>query len=104
MPRRQNRRKVLTPEVQGDDSYVVVTLPHVQEIQTIMEQKDDNLESFKVGSQIIADHVMEWNWVDDDGEPLACPKGEPDAVGCLTTDEYRRLIEILLGSTERKKK
>ena len=104
MPSRQNRRKVLTPEVQGDDSYVVVTLPHVQEIQAIMEQEGDNRRSFKVGSQIIADHVVEWNWVDDDGKPLACPKGEPKAVGHLTTYEYRRLIEILLGSTERKKK
>lgn len=104
MPRRQNRRRVETLSVQGDDSYVVVSLPHVSEIEEVMEQSGDNLESFKAGSMIIAKHVHEWNWVDDDGGDLPLPNSGNDNVGLLTTEEFKLLIELMLGSTEQKKK
>ena len=104
MPQRQNRRKVITAELQGEDSYVIVTLPRVSEIEDVIERMGDDLQSFKSGSQIIANHVLEWNWVDDDGGPLPLPSGDAEKVGLLTTEEYKGLLDILLGDKAEQKK
>jgi hypothetical protein len=104
MPQRQNKRKVVTTELQGEDSFVVVTLPKVSEIEDVIKIMGDDLESFKCGSQIIADHILEWNWVDDDGESLPLPSGDAEIVGLLTTEEYKALLNMLLGDKTEKKK
>lgn len=88
----RGRRRFETPEVQGDDSYVVATLPTVGEVQPIVEMEAAGRDTFEAKRAIVTDHVVEWNWVGDDGRPL------PVDVDLLTTDEYELLIDLLLGS------
>lgn len=103
MVRRQNRIHVVTTDLQGDDSYVIVTLPTVGEIKSILLHEGQNLESFEDGARIIRNHVFEWNWVDDDGNPLPTPKDDPAVVETLTTEEYRGLIALLMGGEGERK-
>lgn len=93
----------MTADVQGDDSYVVITLPEVAEIREILGHDGQDVETFEDGAGVIARHVLEWNWVDDDDKPLPVPTKDPSVVDRLTTLEYKALIEFLLGSEEDRK-
>lgn len=105
MPRRQNRIRAATPDVQGEDSYVVVTLPTTQELKAIIGLDDsDGLQAFESGAGLIRKHVREWNWVDDDDKPLPLPKDDPDVIGELTAQEFRTILDVMTGSADGKKK
>jgi hypothetical protein len=101
--RRKNRKRIQTASVQGDDSYVVVTLPSVADIRAIAALEGQNAEAFDGTVKIIAEHVHEWNWVDDDDKPLPSPVADPTVVELLTTEEYKLLVQLLLGSEETRK-
>lgn len=105
MPRRQNRIRAETVDVQGDDSYIVVTLPTTQELKAIIRLEDgDNVQAFDSGADLITRHVKEWNWVDDDEKPLPLPKDDPDVIGQLTAQEFRTVLDVMTGSIDGKKK
>lgn len=96
-PKRRQRR-FETPGVQGDDSYVVVTLPTVGEVQPIVELAAAGHDTFGAKRAVVTDHVIKWNWVGDDGRPLPLPVD----VDLLTTDEYELLTDLLFGSFRHK--
>lgn len=105
MPKRQNRIRAATPDVQGDDSYIVVTLPTTQELKAIIRLEDsDNVQAFESGADLIRNHLKEWNWVDDDEEPLPLPKDDMDVIGRLTAQEFRTVLDVMTGSADGKKK
>jgi hypothetical protein len=91
---KRRHRRFETPNVQGDDSYVVVTLPTVGEVRPIVEMEATGRDTFEAKRAIVTGHIVEWNWVGDDGRSLPLPVN----VDQLTTDEYELLIELLIGS------
>ena len=103
MPKRKNVHKVKTEDLQGEDSFVIICIPSVKKVRTLLKTAGSTLETFDAGASIIAEHVVEWNWVDNDGEPLPQPKDDPSVVDELTSDEYKRLSEIILGSEDQRK-
>ena len=88
----RKHRRFETTEVQGEDSYVIVALPTVGEVQPILELEAAGRDTFEAKRAIVTDHIVEWNWVGDDSRPL------PVDVDLLTTDEYELLIGLLIGS------
>jgi hypothetical protein len=90
MPTRQNVRKYDSPEVQGDDSWVVVRRYEVHEqragsarIRWAEGLKDRDKAAYDAfvtehsaspgdieGQKILAQNIVKWNWVDTDGTPL----------------------------------
>jgi hypothetical protein len=103
MARRKNRHKIPTPTVQGDDSYVIVTLPSVGSVKGIVSLTEQPIEAFDETSQILTAHVHEWNWVDDDEKQLPAPVDDPSVIDLLTIEEYRLLVRLLLGAEETRK-
>lgn len=99
MPKRQSVKKHDTSEVQGEDSYAVLSAVKVKEIRVIRKlAKTENFDEFEGGVSLLAKHVIGWNWVDDDGEPLPIPKDNPEVIDELTDDESKFLVNLMMGS------
>lgn len=91
-------RRVPTPDVQGDDSYVEIralTYGKAQEFALMAKNATDDAAKEKIGRLLVVDHVIGWNWVDDDGKPLPTPAANPDVVNLLTTEEMTCLTKAI---------
>ena len=45
--------------------------------------------------------VVDWDWVDDEGNPLAKPKDDPDVIDALHIDEQTFIVDnIDFGDVE----
>lgn len=101
------RRSVVThksDEVQGEGSFVVTTAVKVKEIRQIRKHaKDTDFDEFEGGIALLAKHVIKWNWVDDEGKPLPCPKDDPKVIDELTNEESEFLVGLLMGGKEEAK-
>ena len=102
MPSRKSTIRINAESVQGDDAYVVLRRLTVGEIKGAMQAPDDEdgLASFQRALKMYHDHVVEWNWVDDAGEPLPQLKDDPAIVDMLTDAETLFLGRALAGSEQ----
>lgn len=105
MPSRQSTRRVASKEVQGDDSFVVLRRLTVDEARAVREAaKEEGFDDFETSLRVVASHVVDWNWVDDDGNPLPLPATDGTVIGQLTDDEVRFLRDTLSGGSEQQRK
>ena len=51
---------------------------------------------------LVSAHVLEWNFVDDEGEPLPQPAEKPEVVDELTEEEATFIVLALTNSEEQK--
>ena len=124
MAKRRTVRKVETPELQGEGSYVVITAVKVKEIRKTRklslesevkqqaydkalaaDEKPEEFEAFDgfaSGLEMIQQHVKDWNWVDDNDVPLPQLKTNPEVVDELSTEEVTFLANLLTGEEESK--
>ena len=97
MPKRKykSREKINSEEVQGKGSWVVIRRPTWEDFEQAMNgnKPDEDPNEIQMGKKIIENLVDEWNWVDDDDQPL----GEPEAeiIRTLPFQEMQFLIEHL---------
>lgn len=127
MPKRQNTIKLNSEEVQGKDSYVIVRRPTVAEVKQWQKESRDLTKERKrkekelknnpeleeeleegdivieMSSERLATHIVGWNWVDDDGNPLPNPNNNIEIFDILTDDEFTFLGNCLLGNAETRK-
>lgn len=110
MPARQNVKTIPTPAVQGDDSWIKIKAMTVEQFnrnQAILrqaQQPDANAETLdSLATELFAEVVMDWNWVDDDGKPLPKPNGNPKVFGTLTMAELLTIGEALRPAIDEKK-
>lgn len=101
MSKRQNVKTIPTPELQGDDSWVKLKMPTVEQFNHMLELQRESEAATLAGDKTkMADMefaaraamsllVIGWNWVDDDDEPLPQPAGNPEVFGKLTMEEIR---------------
>lgn len=99
MAKRTSIVKHETDEFQGEGSFVVLSAMKVREVREL-RRLDDDADGFEIGIQMLADHIIEWNWVDDEGESLPLPKDDPEAIGRLTNSEADFLSELLIPKGE----
>ena len=96
MPERINKlyKRVDSSEVQGEGSYVLMKAPSLEDTLagglTDTTNKNANLEytAFLLGRL-----VQEWNWVNDDGEPL--PEPSEEVIAKLPYTELKFLADAL---------
>lgn len=109
MPKRKTIRQVDTEEVQGEGSFVVISGVKVSEIRRARQlakeaadSENTEYDSFEAGFEMLRDHIIKWNWVDDDGTPLPQPKEHPEIFDDLTSDEVTYLVKVLNGDEDLK--
>ena len=91
MPQRQNQVTHKSDEVQGEGSFVVMhrlTFGQVQKFGPLLLSDEKYVEG--VNALLVA-CVAKWNWVDDEGQPLALPS-EGLNLDILSNDEILFLI------------
>lgn len=99
MAKRISTKKFSTAEVQGDGSFVILSSVKVGEQRDYFEQKDDeDFDKIEWGVELLIKHIVDWNWVDDDGEPLPLPKDDPDVIDELTNAESELIAKLLVSS------
>lgn len=119
-PTRQNVRKWDSPDVQGEDSWVIIRKMEAHEYRSAMSRitraerlKDRDATAYQqfvddtgatpgeIESQsVLAQAIVKWNWVDTDGTPLPQPKEDPGVIARLTGDELSFLNRCLYGPTD----
>ena len=107
MAKRKNKkyRRVDTADVQGEGSFVVIQSPGYDALGDLMafaELKagaDEQVDVSKISPETIGaifglleKVVVEWDWVDDDGNPLPQPKDDPDVIKRETTQEEQNFL------------
>ncbi len=103
MPRRQSNRRVVSTEVQGDDSFVVLRPMKWGEAKAIVGVAGaDSARAIEMVDRLAA-YIVDWNWVDDDGNPLPKPAEDPSVIDRLTSTEVRYLLGELRGDEASRK-
>lgn len=103
MPKRQSVRKYGTEEVQGEDSFVILSGVKVKEIRRARKESNDpKFDEFEAGIGLLSTHILQWNWVDDEGNQLPLPKKDPGVIDELTNEETVLLVDLMMGESESK--
>jgi hypothetical protein len=104
MAQRVSTRKVLSDEVQGEGSYVTLrALPYSMISARAGIDQDDFAQVLKFNETFLASVVVDWNWVDDDGNPLPLPADDPGVVEKLVIPEFQWIATAAgLDSTAKK--
>lgn len=126
MPERVGARKVLTPDVQGPDSWVIVrpaTVGEILEVQRAQAQRTGfwyrlgvflgrlvgalGLRKWQSTADVTQEFayrmmrfIREWNWVDEHGQPLPQPVDDPSVVEQLTEAELVAIVDAVYGRSQ----
>jgi hypothetical protein len=117
MPKRNRDKLIEGSQLQGADSFVRVKIVSVEEALSmqlpplvIPEDADDdererleaeyNLASELNAREKLCQYVLDWNWVDDNDQPLAKPFNNPEVFRKLTGQEIRYLVTAVSGSDD----
>jgi len=116
MPQRQSIITYDSTSVQGEGSWIKVRLiSHGEQKQftrayggmvgrEIKDIDPQALETMQEANDaLICKNVIDWNWVDDDGQPLPLPKDDPAVVDLLTEFEHQFIADAMKGEGDRKK-
>jgi hypothetical protein len=101
MAKRNSTKQVDSEAVQGEGSHVVLRRVKVGAWRKLKERTAElKADNFAIDLETIQDHVIEWDWVDDDGKPLPLPSdGSIDDLD-LTIEEKSFLIGAIFGPGE----
>jgi len=101
MPKRQSVQRHFSDEVQGEGSWVILAAVKVREIRVLRKLGDNpKFDEFEGGIKLLTKHIVDWNWVDDEGEPLPKPRETADVIDELTNGETEFLVNLLIGSSK----
>ena len=95
MPER-NRVRVVNGGPQVDDSWVKLQMPTLNETKGFQkiknEMEDGSDEQEQAARQYIAGFILDWNYVNDDSEPLPKPHKNTEVIGDLLQEEFKHIF------------
>lgn len=105
---RASRVKTIKGGPQGADAKLVLLIPTVGEMRhqrkitmALMKEKgDDSEEVEENANQYLAEHVLEWNWVDDEGKVFDLPRNNKEVLPLLTQEELNFIAKAMAGQNE----
>ena len=96
MPERLNKllKRIDSADVQGDGSYVMMKAPTIGDIRDgALPDTTDRAANMDFAVNLLGKLVKEWNWVDDNGDPL--PQPNEDLINGLPYAEIKFLMDAL---------
>jgi len=105
MAKRQGTRRVDSTEVMGEGSFVKFRpILYKSAVDAVNARNDDDeMKNAKLVTGLIVDALLEWDWVDYDGNPLPLPETSEQLEEMLTVNEVQFLTREMVGSGERQK-
>lgn len=112
MPERKRLVTLQTPELQGDDSWITIRkvsgydgLRLLELRQTMVSAgngsgEPDYVAAIRETSEILLKYLVDWNWVDDNGEPLPDPGEIDDLLKTLSWEEIMGISAAVRRPTE----
>jgi len=121
MPQRANVRTFDSADVQGEGSYIrlrPMTLGEMLALQSeaaerrtlwyklgrwlgrLFRKRPSPVEVQRQNMERVFQYVRDWNWVDDDGNPLPDPINNPRALINLTLEEMRFINACVNGERQ----
>jgi len=91
-------RRVDSSEVQGEGSFVLLKSPgfsDLREIGGLSTLEEDTSATVKAMIPLWASLVIDWDWVDDDDNPLPKPSDQPEVIDSLSFQEQQFLLDAL---------
>lgn len=87
---------------QGPDAYLLILMPTVgetMEFQNLVAERDmtNPTDMGPVNEKFFKTFVKEWNWVDDNDNPLPQPQELESFMSILTLQELTYISDILSG-------
>ena len=98
MPKRQRIVRHKSDKVQGEGSWVCVAQLTVGEMRKARQAAAEGGDAFELGVEMLKSHIIEWNWVDDEGNPFLQVPDSPDVVDELIDTEISFLGVRITGS------
>jgi hypothetical protein len=94
MAQRQSTKRILSDQVQGEGSYVVLrAVPYGLITRRAKMDADDMGQMLEFNAEFLASVVVDWNWVDDAGEALPLPADDPTVLDRLVLPEFQFIAE-----------
>jgi len=105
MSKRLNEYVVPSDAIQGEGSFVRVRAVLYGESKRLAVEVEalNQAEKVQLNERLIMEHIIAWNWVDDEGQPLPLPSEDSSVLDRLTGQEMAFLGEALSGDAARKK-
>lgn len=97
MAKRKNHRVVASTELQGEGSFIIVSPMTYGEERDMLLNPLEGEERLARNEKHVVAHVHNWNWVDDDGNPLPLPADDPSVLKRLSRDEWNFVISAING-------
>lgn len=105
MAKRQNVVTVPSDTVQGEGSWVKLRKLTVGEAKTLARTAETlnggGEVAIQMTGEILASHIVGWDWVGTEGEPLPLPKDKPEIIDELTGEELNFLALALVGDQKK---
>lgn len=90
------QQKVDSAEVQGEGSWVLLRSPVIDDLTSLdMPAEGDRKAAIEFGRELLKSLIVDWDWVNDEGEPLPNPVNDPDVVSRLPFQEITFLINAI---------
>ena len=95
MPERKHLRcrRIDSEEVQGDGSWVKIKSPSMDDIKNAGEIPEELTAQMEYSQKLMSQLIIDWNWVDDEGNPL--PKPSPAVLADLPFEEVTFLLNAI---------
>lgn len=98
--RKHKQYRVLdSSSIQGEGSFVKIKNLSISEIMQSLGNRDQGngklseQESAELGLRVLDQMVVDWDWVDDDDNPLPIPAENPGTVAALPFPEASWLLQ-----------
>ena len=89
-------RVVDSSEIQGEGSFIKIkniSLNEILDRTQNMNGKPSAEEAAHLGLQVLDDMIVDWDWVNDDDEPLPVPAENPGTIADLPFQESSWLLK-----------
>lgn len=100
--RQKNKQiRIDSSEVQGPESFVLVKSPSWGLLRKAQRLSADGADAATLGvefaEEMVRESIIDWNWTDDNDEPLPSPAKDKSVVEKLTAEEVSFLVEKITG-------
>jgi hypothetical protein len=103
---KRNRTRKFVGGPQGEDAEIVMKIPTIGELNANakvvkdLQKEEKQQEAEKTSQKMLIEHIISWNWVDEDENVIPLPKDRSDIFELLTTEEAQFIGQCFNNRTD----